>query len=118
MACITITEGPRDAARDVRMEKVASTAARKEPKRSRTRRSMRPARITAIRETSTSLAQAGFGEPQLRLIRDVDVDRDAAVLRAALGSRIVSDGLRRARPFHEHLLRPDASACQDVPCRF
>ena len=26
---------------------------------------MRPARITAIRETSTSLAQAGFGEPQV-----------------------------------------------------
>ena len=39
-------------------------SAARRPKRSRTRPSMRPARITAIRETSTCLAQAGFGEPQ------------------------------------------------------
>ncbi len=48
---------------------------------------------------------------------DVDPQLDAAVCRAAVGGRVVGDGIGRARSFDEHLPLADAAACQNVPHR-
>src|SRR5258706_8548227 len=52
------------------------------------------------------------GRPErqrLGLLRDVDVELDAAVLGSPVCRRVVRDGLRRSRPLDEHLSRVDAA---------
>lgn len=76
-----------------------------------------PGRSRMSKSVQSPTLSRTFQSPGSGSLRDVDVQLDAAVLRAALGGRVVGDGIGRARSLDEHLPLADAAARQNVAHR-